>query len=154
MHTVTGKLNKDARTFQAGESTGFSFGLGEKFYSRETKKSDWTNYNAVIFAKDPAQIEFYKNNLVEGAIVSVSGKTLQVKTYNERVSLDMNNCSLDFINNPGDAPRQQAPQQQQGFQPQQSQVQQPAQQGAFNRNQPQQTPQNSSYDDFDDEIPF
>lgn len=148
MHTVTGKLNKEARTFQAGESTGFSVSIGEKFYNRETKASEWTNYNAVIFAKAPAQIDFYKNNLVEGAIISVAGKTLQIKTYNERTYIEMNDCSLEFVNNPGVTPRQQAPQQQ-GFQPQ-AQQQGQVQQGAYNKNQPQQQVPT----DFDDDIPF
>lgn len=148
MHTVTGKLNKSAKPFQTQNGTGFSISLGEKVYNRETKQSEWTNYRMVLFAKDK-QVDFYTNNLVEGAIVSVSGDALQIKQWEDKTYLEMSGCKLGYINNPGDAPRQQAPQQQQGFQPQQ-----PVQQGSFNRNQPQQAPQSSGFDDFDDEIPY
>ena len=70
--TITGKLNKPASQFAAGESTGFGLRLGVKYYDRETKGDAWTNYEAVVFAKAPAQVQFYQQVLVEGAIVKVS----------------------------------------------------------------------------------
>lgn len=79
--TVTGKLNKAANQFQAGESKGFGVRVGVKFYNRETKAQEWTNYEAVVFAKAGAQSEFYESALVEGSIVEVSGSGGQIKTW-------------------------------------------------------------------------
>ena len=42
--TITGKLNKAATQFQAGESTGFGLRLGVKYYDRESKMEQWCNY--------------------------------------------------------------------------------------------------------------
>jgi len=67
--TITGKLNKTATQFQAGDSTGFGVRIGVKYYDRETKQSEWTNYECVIFAKAQAQIQFYQQALVEGSIL-------------------------------------------------------------------------------------
>lgn len=80
--SVTGKLNKPANEFQAGTSKGFGFRLGVKFYNRETKEDEWTNYEAVVFAKEGAQANFYKQVLVKGSIVEVSGSGCQIRTFN------------------------------------------------------------------------
>ena len=66
--SVTGKLNKAANQFQAKDSKGFGVRLGVQFYNRETKQKEWTNYEAVIFAKAGAQADFYQSSLVEGSI--------------------------------------------------------------------------------------
>jgi hypothetical protein len=79
--TVTGKLNKAANKFQAGESLGFGVRLGVKFYNRETKAQEWTNYEAVIFAKQGEQANFYESALVEGSVIEVSGSGCQIKTF-------------------------------------------------------------------------
>ncbi len=79
--TVTGKLNKAANKFQAGESVGFGVRLGVKFYNRETKTQDWTNYEAVIFARQGDQANFYESTLVEGSVIEVSGSGCQIKTF-------------------------------------------------------------------------
>jgi single-strand DNA-binding protein len=80
--SVTGKLNKPANEFQAGASKGFGFRLGVKFYNRETKEDEWTNYEAVVFAKEGAQANFYKQVLVKGSIVEVSGSGCHIRTFN------------------------------------------------------------------------
>ena len=49
--TITGKLNKPANIFQAGDSTGFGVRIGVKCRDPKTKADVWTNYSAVIFAK-------------------------------------------------------------------------------------------------------
>jgi len=152
-HTVTGKLNKSANQFQAGESTGFGLRLGVKFRNRETGEDEWTNYEAAIFAKSPNQIAFYQSALVEGAIVSLTCESLQIKQFQGqsglKLSLSMNNASLEYVHNP------QAQQTQQGYhqqaqpqyqqQPQQQYAQpghqQPPQQGGYR--QPQQGYQNN-----------
>ena len=56
-HTITGKLNKAASVFQAlGTLNGFRYSFGwVQYYDRETKQKEWTNYEAVVFAKAPAQ---------------------------------------------------------------------------------------------------
>ncbi len=135
--TVTGKLNQAARTFQAGNSTGFSIRIGVKYRDPKTKQDDWTNYQAAIFASTPAQVNFYQSALVEGSIVEVHAENLRVNSYDGQngqvLSIDMLNARLGFVHSPqGQAPQQQQQQQQQA--PQQQYNEPPM--------------------DFDDDIPF
>ncbi|AFM76307.1 hypothetical protein F858_gp28 [Escherichia phage mEp234] len=46
-HSITVRLNKPAREFQAGENIGFNIRAGVQYYDRQTKKKEWTNYSAV-----------------------------------------------------------------------------------------------------------
>lgn len=137
--TVTGKLNQAARTFQAGNSTGFSIRIGVKYRDPKTKQDEWTNYQAAIFASTPAQVNFYQSALVEGSIVEVHAENLRVNSFDgnngQVLSIDMLNARLGFVHSP------------QGQVPQQQQQQQAPQQ--------QQHPQygEPSYD-FDDDCPF
>ena len=120
--TITGKLNKAATQFQAGESTGFGLRLGVKFYDRDTKSDQWTNYEAVVFAKAPAQVQFYQQALVEGAIVEVSGDKLKIRQFQGNnglsLSIELLDAKLGFVyapqssTNQAQAPQQQRPQQQ------------------------------------------
>ena len=110
--TITGKLNKPASQFQAGESTGFGLRLGVKFYDRESKSDQWTNYEAVVFAKAPAQIQFYQSALVEGAIVEVSGDKLKIRQFQGNNGLSLSIELLDAKLGAVFAPQPQAPQQQ------------------------------------------
>ena len=66
--SVTGKLNKAAHQFDAGESKGFGVRIGVKFYNRETKSDEYTNYEAAVFARGDKQISFYSSVLVAGAV--------------------------------------------------------------------------------------
>lgn len=151
-HTITGKLNKAATQFQAGESTGFGIRLGVKYYDRETKKDEYCNYEAVIFAKAPAQVQFYQNVLVEGAIVEVSGDKQKIRQFQGQnglsLSIELLDAKLGFVYAPSQHqssngqvnPRQaQQPQQRQappqGYQGQMPQQQWP-QQGAPDFNEP------------------
>lgn len=166
--TIVGKLNKAATQFQAGESTGFGIRLGVKFYDREAKADAWTNFEAVIFAKAPAQIQFYQQVLVEGAIVEVSGDKLKIRQFQGNnglsLSIELLDAKLGFVNAPQQAPAHQPRQSAQPDQPQQPQ--QPQQ----SYNQPRQQPP-AGYQpmigqppqvrapaepniDFDQEIPF
>ena len=79
--SVTGKLNKAANQFEIGEGKGFGVKLGIKSYNRETKEKEWTNYEAVIYAKVGAQADFYESVLVEGSVVEVSGSGCQIKIW-------------------------------------------------------------------------
>jgi hypothetical protein len=118
--TVTGKLNKAASQFQAGESTGFGLRLGVKYYDRETKTDAWTNYEAAVFAKAPAQVQFYQQALVEGAIVEVSGDKLKIRQFQGQNGLVLSIELLDAKLGAAFAPQgQQAPQQRPAQQPQQ-----------------------------------
>lgn len=144
--TITGKLNKDASEFQAGESTGFGVRLGVQYYDRETQQKEWTNYEGAIFAKAPAQINFYRDILREGAIVEVSCDQLKIKSFDGQngtmLSLEMLNAKLGYAHNPNQqqgqpAQNMQQPAQggyaqqpQQPMQPQQGYTQQPIQQQA------------------------
>jgi|TARA_R110000772_G_scaffold164008_1_gene275399 hypothetical protein len=132
--TITGKLNQSANKFQAGESQGFGVRLGVRYYDRETKAQEWTNYEAVIFAKPGKQSEFYSSTLVEGSIIEIAGSGCQIKTWESTKgpvnSIAILDAKLGYVSN-NDAPRSiEAPQKQQ---PQQ---QQPSDQP------------------FDDDIPF
>ena len=141
--TITGKLNKPANQFQAGESTGFSIRLGVKYRDPKTKQNEFTNYQAVIFAKAPAQIQFYNDVLIEGAVVEVTCEQLKIDSFEGNngpmLSIDMLNARLGYVHSPNQQPAQaqQAPRQA----PQQPQYQQPQQQPQYQQ-QPQQQPQN------------
>ena len=148
--TITGKLNKPANIFQAGDSTGFGIRLGVKYRDPKTKQDDWCNYSAVLFAKSAGQIQFYTDALVAGAIVEVTAEQLKIDSFqgNESVMLtiDMLNARLGYVFS-GQAQQQQAaPQQQQGGYAQQAPQQQGGyqqqspQQGGFNNQPQQQTP--------------
>lgn len=134
--TVTGKLNKPASQFQAGDSTGFGIRIGVKYYDRETKQNEWTNYECAVFAKNPGQIQFYQTALVPGAIVEISGSEQKIRQFEGNqgttLSIEILGARLGFVGQSAQVP--QAPQQQQPaqqfFQQQPSQQQQPAQQFA------------------------
>lgn len=79
--TIPFRLNEDAQEFQAGEYTGFGIRTGIKYQDPKTKQDAWTNYKAAIFAKSPAQIDFYRSNLIKGALVVVSSDKLAVETF-------------------------------------------------------------------------
>lgn len=167
--TITGKLNKPASQFQAGESVGFGLRLGVKFYDRESKSDQWTNYEAVVFAKQPAQVQFYQSVLVEGSVVEVTGDKLKIRQFQGNnglsLSIELLDAKLGFVYAPQAAQQQiPAPQQQM----QQQQRQQP--QRAYNQapQQPRQAPpqdyqgqmpqqgynQQPAPIDFEDDIPF
>ena len=143
--TITGKLNKDARQFQAGDSTGFGVRLGVKYRDPKTKKNEWCNYQAAIFAKSPGQIAFYQQSLVEGAVIEVSCDQLCVESYDGQngqvLSINMLNARLGYIHTVQTV-------QGQYKQPQQ----QPQQQPQGQQRQPQQMPEPDF--SFDDDIPW
>ncbi len=125
-HTVTAKLNSAARQHQNQSGVTFFVSLGEKNYDHKTKQNVWTNYDAALFAKD-AQIEFYANSLVEGAIISVSGTGLILDASNPeyKPKLVIQDAKLGFVHSPqGQAPQQNFQQAQQGFAQQQAPQQQ------------------------------
>lgn len=128
--TITGKLNKDASEFAAGESTGFGIRLGVQYYDRETQQKEWTNYESAIFAKAPAQINFYREILREGAVIEVSCDQLKIKSFDGQngtmLSLEMLNAKLGYAHNPAQQQGQPAPQQF-AQQPAQGYAQQPQQ---------------------------
>lgn len=116
--SITGKLNKAPNEFAAGDSTGFGLRLGQQYYDRETKQKEWTNYECVIFARQQGQIDFYRQALVEGAIVAVSGKEQKIRSFDGNngtvLSIEIMNASIDNVfapmgNSPA-TPQQQAPQ--------------------------------------------
>ena len=161
--TVTFKLNKDAHQFQAGESLGFGIRGGVQYYDRETKQKEWTNYEAVIFAKNPNQIAFYQQNLVEGSIVEVTGKQEKIRQFQGNnglsLSIELIDASVGYVGSVGGQQSNQGRQQgtgavanngTQGFQ-QAPQRKAPPQQFGQNTGQPAPAPQ-SNWDDSD--VPF
>lgn len=140
--TITGKLNKAANQFQAGEYTGFGIRLGKQYYDRDTQQKEWINYETAIFAKSQGQIDFYSSALVEGAVIEITAPEEKISVFEGNngpiYSIKLLNATLGYVHNPQSAssgqPVQQQPAQQQ--QAQQQQAQQQAAQG------------------FDDSIPF
>lgn len=167
MHSITGKLNKDARQFQAGDSTGFGIRLGVKYRDPKTKQDEYTNYQAVIFAKSAGQIQFYQSALVAGSVIEVSAEQLKIDTFQGDngpvVSIDMLNARLGYVHSANAPQGQQAQQrpapQQQGYGQQQQQQRRPSpqpQQQQYSQ-QPNQQQYNSHPpldDGWDDHIPF
>lgn len=166
--TVTGKLNKDASIFQAGDSTGFGIRIGVKYYDRETKTDQWTNYEAAVFAKAPAQAQFYQSVLVKDSIVEITGDKLAIKQYQGQNGLQISIQLLDAKLGVAYAPQGAAPAQQQAAQ--RPAPQQPARQAppaGYQGQVPQQYQQPGGFNqaaqqrgtmeppiDFDDDIPF
>lgn len=152
-HTITIKLQKPAREFAAGDSIGFGIRGGVRYYDRKSQKNEFTNYQAVIFAKEGKQAEFYREALTEGAIVEVFGESIKVDVYDgqngQSITLEFNNARLGFIEagNKQGKPQQQdsgknsAPQNQQQWGQQHAQGQM--------QSRPEDPPM-----DFDDDIPF
>jgi len=138
-HTVVFKLHKPAQQFQAGDSTGFGIRGGVKYYDRKTKSEKWTNYQAAVFAKNQQQIDFYAGNLIEGAVVTVSGESIAVEEFpgqqGLQITLGLNNARIEYIASPSQARAPDAAQQ------------------AYNKAvAPQKAP--AGFDSFDDDIPF
>lgn len=148
--TVTGKLNKAATQFQAGESTGFGVRIGVKYFDRETKTDQWTNYEAVIFAKAPAQIQFYQSVLVEGSVIEIAGTKQRVRQFQGtnglQLSIEILDAQLGVAYSPPvpamQQNGQQSQQQQRPAQQQQGYAQQPPQQRQPAQQQQQQQPYN------------
>ncbi len=108
--TVTGKLNKAATQFQANDSVGFGLRIGVKYYCRESKTEQWCNYELCVFAKAPAQVQFYQQALIEGAIVEVSGDKQRIKQFQGANGLNLSIEILDARLGAVFAPQGQAPQ--------------------------------------------
>lgn len=156
MHVITGTIRKApftrTGTSAKGEWQLFAVELSESWKDKDGNRQ-YSNYRASMFASTPGSINYNKEVLVEGAIVSISSETLQVvsrehngKTYTH---LEMINPKLVFAKAP-EGGQQQTPKQsgQQNGWGQPQQPQQPQQ-----RQTPQQ-PANEPPMDFDDDIPF
>lgn len=99
-HSITVRLNKPAREFQAGENIGFNIRAGVQYYDRQTKKKEWTNYSAVVFVKPGAQADYYRSVLVEGGIVEITGENIRVDVYQgqngQSITLELLNAKIDL----------------------------------------------------------
>lgn len=135
-HSITVRLNKAASAFAAGDSTGFGLSGGVKYYDRESKTEKYTNYEAVVFVSNnsPGQLDYYRNSLVENAIVEISGPKQAIKQFQgqhgPRITIEILEAKLGFIGQ-GLAPAGNAQQQQQQNQRQSSHPQQ----GSYNQEQ-------------------
>ncbi len=158
-HTICGKLNKAARQHPSQSGMTFFVSLGEKNYDFKTKQNVWTNYDVALFAKD-AQIQFYADNLTEGAIVSVTGTGLILDLSNaEYPKLSLQDAKMIFVSSNGQGAQQSYQQPQQSYQqpPQQSYQQAPQTQVAPQQTYqqpPQQNHQQQQPQPFADDIPF
>ena len=160
MHIIHGELRKapyvKAGMGQDGQTTMFIIELSEMIKDRQTGEKLYTNYSAAIFAKSPAQIDYYNTSLVEGNFIVVNCEKLKVDVSESNgkqyIKLQMENAKLEgakyieakqggFQQAPAQQSggfQQQAPQSQGGFAPQQQAPQQQQNQGGFS---PQQAPQ-------------
>jgi hypothetical protein len=148
MHIVHGELRKAPFIKQVGtqgnEATMFIIELSEMTKDRQTGEKLYTNYSAAIFAKSPAQVDYYNTSLVEGNYVVVNCEKLKVKVSDckQYIKLEMENARLEgakyieakqggFQQAPAQKQYQQQPPAQGGFQ------QAPApQQGGFQQQRP------------------
>ncbi|MDN0030762.1 hypothetical protein [Serratia marcescens] len=100
MHSITVRLNKSAREFQAGDSIGFNIRAGVQYYDRQKKQKEWTNYSAAVFAKPGPQADYYRSVLIEGAIVEISGESIRVEVYDgqngQTITLELQNARIGF----------------------------------------------------------
>lgn len=150
-HTVPFKLNKPASEFQAGDSIGFGVRGGVKYRDPLTKEEAWTNYEAVLFAKSDANIKYYRDTLVEGAVVVISCSHLQIRTFDgnqgPQHNLRMINANVEYIAGPTIRSPDAA---------QQAYNQGMAGKLAGNQNHQRQAPPQPQvgFDSFDDDIPF
>ena len=135
--TITGKLNKAANQFQAGESTGFGIRLGVQVYNPKTKEKQWTNYSAVLFARNANLITYMQNVLVEGAVIEVNATSELIQEYEGKYSIELLDAKLGYAY----SGQQQSPQYQQGQQQQAAPQQQQQPQGSGFHNPPQQQQQ-------------
>jgi hypothetical protein len=152
MHIVHGELRKapyvKTGMGQDGQTTMFIIELSEMIKDRQTGEKNYTNYSAAIFAKSPAQIDYYNTSLVEGNYVVVNCEKLKVDVSESNgkqyIKLQMENARLEGAKyiEAKQGGFQQAPAQQQQYQQPQQQPQSqglpPNQQGW---GQPQQAPQ-------------
>lgn len=144
MHTVPFKLSENAQEFQAGEYTGFGIRTGIKFQDRN-KQDQWTNYKAAIFAKSPAQVDFYRANLIKGALVVVTCEKQEVELFQKQSGETI--AAIKLLNaNVVAVKTDRAPDAAQQAYNQAVAPQRPAQQPAP------QAP--AGFDSFDDDIPF
>jgi hypothetical protein len=149
--TVTGKLNRAAHE----HGNNFFVDIGKREFNYKTKEKEWVNYSAALYAKDN-QLDFYRQNLVEGAVIEVSGTGLLIDT-----SFTGNDGIIRpklLIQNPTLCNKWDSSAPQHNYQAPQQHTQQTAPppnqtQGVHNAQQP--VPQqNPGFDDFDDDIPF
>lgn len=102
-HSITVRLNKAAREFQAGENIGFNIRAGVHYYDRQSKQKEWTNYSAAVFAKPGAQADYYRNVLVEGGVVEITGENIKVDVYQgqngQSITLELLNARIGFATN-------------------------------------------------------
>ncbi|MCP4321536.1 MAG: hypothetical protein GY787_06730 [Alteromonadales bacterium] len=142
MHIIHGELRKapyvKTGMGQDGQTTMFIIELSEMIKDRQTGEKLYTNYSAAIFAKSPAQIDYYNTSLVEGNYVVVNCEKLKVKVSDckQYIKLEMENARLEGAKyiEASQGGFQQAPAQQQYQQP-------PQNQGGFNQQPPQQSSQ-------------
>lgn len=139
---ITGKLNKPANQFQAGESTGFGVRLGVQVYNPKTKEKQWTNYSAVLFARNPKLIQYMNDVLIENAVIELTATGELIQEYEGKYSIELLDAKLGYAyTGQQAAPQYSQGQQAQGSgfgQQQQQAPQQPSQQLEQKRQQAQQ----------------
>lgn len=77
-HSITVRLNKPAREFQAGENIGFNIRAGVQYYDRQTKRKNGQTTAPLYLPSREAQADYYRSVLVEGGIVEITGENIRL----------------------------------------------------------------------------
>lgn len=92
-HSITVRLNKPAREFQAGENIGFNIRAGVQYYDRQTKKKEWTNYSAAVFAKPGRRLITIAVFWLKAALLKLPAKTSRLMFIRDKmVNQSLLNC--------------------------------------------------------------
>jgi single-strand DNA-binding protein len=151
--TITGKLNKAAREFQAGAYTGFGVNVGKQYYDTDTKSKQWCNYEAAFFVNNDnnqAKMDFMRLVLIEGAVIEIAAKSEKPKLFEGTngpvLSIQLLECDLGYVFN-GQQSNQSAPAQQNAPSqaPQQAPQMAPSQLGYYWADGKVMTPEESGY---------
>lgn len=92
-HSITVRLNKAAREFQAGENIGFNIRAGVQYYDRQSKQKEWTNYSAAVFAKPERRLTTTETFWLKvESLKSLERISRWMFTRGRTVSLSLSNC--------------------------------------------------------------
>lgn len=78
-HQLIGKLKKAAMETPTSEGVIFLLEMSEQSYDHYLQAKVWTNYKVPLFCKSSSQADYFRRQLVYGAVVCVSGDALIVR---------------------------------------------------------------------------
>lgn len=126
--SVTGKLNEPAKEYPNNSGVNFLVRIGVQVFDFKEKAKVWVNYSGFVFVSNDAQINFYRQALIEGAIVELKGTDVIPEVFGDmnKVTLKVQDPKIGYIAQ--STPYQNAPAPQPQRPPQQAAPQQGYQQ--------------------------